>query len=97
MKHLLARLNRNTLDCDLTRCFVRLLAASHQFPKELLFGAQSINSLRVFCIHCLKIACEKGSPLAIQNSLDCCTLVSVTVVEKSYAPPVCTLKLVLPL
>lgn len=75
VKHLLIKFKENPLDCTLTRCFVRLLAAIHQFPKELLLDAESMESLRVFCLHTLKTAYKGHSPLAVQNSLDCCTLV----------------------
>lgn len=76
VKHLLSEFGKNPLNCELTRCIVRLLAASHQFPRELLLDAMSINLLRDFCLHTLKNGSISGSPLAIQNSLDCCTLVS---------------------
>lgn len=38
-----------------------------------------MDSLKVFCLHTLKSAYEGHCPLAVQNSLDCCTLVRLIV------------------
>lgn len=77
MKQLLIKLKSNPLNCDLTRCCVRLLAAIHQFPKECLLDAESIDLLKDFSLHAFKIGSQGMHPLEIQNSLDFCTLVRI--------------------
>ena len=83
MKHLLKKLKEDTISSDYTRCFVRLFAASHQFAKEFELDPETIAALRNFCIESLECHSEKSSPLNVQNSLDCCTLVCLMLWECS--------------
>ena len=73
--HLLSRVKKNPCDYDFIRCFVRLLAAYHQFPKELLLDPANIGLLKDYCLGALKFGCSECAPLFVQNALDCCTLV----------------------
>ena len=75
MKLVWSKLKEKTFTIEFTRCFVRLLAASHQFPREFVLDAQCIVAIREFCIDSLEQVYVNGSPLNVRNSLDCCTLV----------------------
>lgn len=75
MKCLVSRIKSDPCNVQLTRCFVRLLAAYHQFPKDCIFDPESIGLLRDYCLHILRVGCKNYDPLFIHNVLDCCTLV----------------------
>ena len=77
VQRLLIILKRNPLNCDLTHCLIRLLAASHQIPNESLLDAESLSLLGDFCLHSFKTGCDRSDPLLIQASIDCCSLVSL--------------------
>ena len=76
---MVSKLKQRPLEDGLIRCCVRLLAASHQFRNGIFQDADVLDSLRDFSLQAFMKSCSDTDPLAIQNSMDCCTLVSCVI------------------